>query len=125
MNRLHLVIPTVAALVAVAVMLDFPAGGQPPSAAQPAGTTVVVEARGDGALVERTLDGKTLRTYQGRLPAGGQNTAAPRVEYRQEEFIEQGPDGRETRRFVQVPVVVRGGGSSPYGSGTTDAESQK
>ena len=119
----HCLLCAAAAVAVAAATLVHPVGGQqPPNAAKEG---VVVETREDGTLIERTLDGKVLRTFQGRLPAGGQNTAAPRVEYREEEFIEKGPDGVETRRFVQVPVVVRGVGNSPYGPAATDAESQK
>jgi hypothetical protein len=113
----HFVLCAAAALACAAAMLVFPADGQqPPNVAN---ESVVVEAREDGTLVERTPGGKTLRTYQ--------KTAAPRVEIEYQEIEERSPDGSVSRRTVQVPVVRGGEWYSPYGvaSASADAQSQK
>ncbi len=81
-------------------------------------TTRVVEAREDGTLVERTLDGKTLRTFK--------KTAQPRIEYEYQEIVETGPDGNVSRRAVQVPVRTPDGSTILLGGvKPADAESQR
>jgi hypothetical protein len=116
----HCLFCAAAAVVVAAAMLVHPAGGQqPPNAANEG---VVVETREDGTLVERTLDGKILRTLQ--------KVAKPRIEYEYRVVEEKGSDGTANRRYVQVPVA-RGGsysGESGYPGlvpATADAESRR
>jgi hypothetical protein len=108
MKRSLALCTALASLVAVAAALVLQAGGQPPATTAPP-PGVVVESREDGTLVERTVDGKILRTAEGN--------AAPRI-YQVVE--EKGPDGKASTRYV-----LRGGWQSAYGPVAADAQSQK
>ena len=80
MNYRRFCIAGLAALVGVAALLALQAGGQVPPVVSKSPPTIV-EVGPDNVLIERTLDGRVLRTTQQDANANAQNPGRPNVEH--------------------------------------------